>query len=63
MVTCNKPESDPIHHAIFEVHGNVLPEDEHTDACNIDASYEGEELGYVATMDCHEYEGCHVAND
>ena len=32
---------------------------EHYDECNYDADYQGEERGYVATMDCHEFEaGC-----
>jgi hypothetical protein len=35
----------------------------HFDECDYDASYEGEEDGWVASMLCHEYErGCYCAD-
>ena len=41
----------------------VAQEDPHFDACNYEASYEGEETGWVTGVDCHEFEaGCYCAD-
>ena len=52
-IECGELEAHELHHP-WILNNYFQP---HPDACNYDASYEGEELGYVATMDCHEYEG------
>lgn len=60
---CGELEAHPLHHDMPIVSGHNIPADYHTDDCNFDASYEGEERGYVATMDCHEYEpGCYCGD-
>ena len=54
---CGEEEAHELHHDTSYTLG--MDHSTHTDACNYDASWEGEERGYVATMDCHEYEaGC-----
>jgi len=51
---CSELADHKLHHEV-ESMTDIL-EDVHFDECNYDASYEGEETGYVVTMDCHEYE-------
>lgn len=54
---CGELEAHELHHDFSD----VLVQ--HVDACNVDASWEGEETGYVMTMDCHEWEpGCYCAD-
>ena len=53
---CGEHESHDLHHDMPDVVGDTMPDDPHFDECNVDASWEGEERGYVATMDCHEFE-------
>ena len=53
---CGELEAHELHHE-YEIGG------EHFDVCNAEASYEGEERGWVPSMDCHEYEpGCYCAD-
>ena len=58
---CGELEAHALHHeTVIAVSGHSIPADFHMDICNYDASWEGEERGYVATMDCHEWEpGCY----
>jgi len=57
---CGELKSHDLHHDMPDVVGNTIPDDPHTDACNVDGDWQGEERGYVATMDCHEFEeGCY----
>ena len=69
---CGELEDSNLHHDMPDVIGNTIPPTPHFDECNYEASYEGEERGWVpsmhcvgdplepvATYDCHEFEeGC-----
>ena len=54
---CDEPKNVVLHHAVR------MFVDDHVDECNHDASYEGEERGWVATMDCHEFEKACICGD
>ena len=57
---CGELEAHELHH---EVSNPMTQEDPHFDACNYEASYEGEETGWVTGVDCHEFEaGCYCAD-
>ena len=50
---CGELEDHKLHHDV----ANPMTRDEvHFDECNYEASYEGEETGWVPSMDCHEFE-------
>jgi hypothetical protein len=54
-VECFELEVHELHHDLYT--------EPHDDACNYEASWEGEETGWVPSMLCHEYEpGCYCAD-
>jgi hypothetical protein len=57
---CGELEDHKLHHDVV----TPMTRDEvHFDECNAEASYEGEETGWVPSMDCHEFEaGCYCAD-
>ena len=57
---CGELEDHKLHHDV----ANSMTRDEvHFDECNYEASYEGEERGWVPSMLCHEYEAdCYCAD-
>ena len=56
---CSELADHKLHH---EVANPMTGGDVHFDECNYEASYEGEERGWVPSMFCHEYErGCYCA--
>ena len=57
---CGELEDSNLHH---DVANPMTGADVHFDECNYEASYEGEETGWVPSMDCHEFEaGCYCAD-
>ena len=57
---CGEVEAHKLHH---DVANPMTGADVHFDECNYEASYEGEETGWVPSMDCHEFEvGCYCAD-
>ena len=60
---CGERDDHDLHHDMPDVVGNTIPDDPHTDACNVEAYYSGDPLTQRATMDCHEFEaGCTCAD-
>jgi len=57
---CGEIQNHKLHH---EVANPMTREEVHFDECNYEASYEGEERGWVPSMHCHEFEaGCYCAD-
>jgi hypothetical protein len=57
---CGELQSHKLHH---EVPNPMTRDEVHFDGCNYEASYEGEERGWVPSMHCHEFEaGCYCAD-
>ena len=53
---CDEPENVVLHHSVSTPSYISMYGDDHVEECNYEASYEGEETGWVPTMDCHEFE-------
>ena len=51
---CGEVEDNNLHHD-----ESPSSEFDHYAECNHDVDYQGEETGWVETMDCHEYEPVH----
>lgn len=57
---CGEFEDHNLHH---DVANPMTRYEIHFDACDYDASYEGEERGWVSSVLCHEFEaGCYCAD-
>jgi len=60
---CGELEDSNLHHDVANPMHERTGADVHFDECNYEASYEGEETGWVPSMDCHEFEaGCYCAD-